>query len=104
MKKIDKEHIEHPAKGVVGMTDFLLEHNFKVGLRRVQRLMRLMGIQAVYRKRSLSTLGTAKYIKPYLLIGLKARARRYDRPYNRNPISPDCSSFAFLTFSAVALI
>ena len=35
MKKIDKEHIEHPAKGVVGMTDFLLENNFKVGLRRV---------------------------------------------------------------------
>ena len=62
MKKIDKEHIEHPAKGVVGMTDFLLENNFKVGLRRVRRLMRLMGIQAVYRKRSLSTLGAAKYI------------------------------------------
>ena len=35
IKKIDKEHIEHPAKGVVGMTDFLLENNFKVGLRRV---------------------------------------------------------------------
>lgn len=49
MKKIDKEHIEHPAKGVVDMTDFLLENNFKVGLRRVRRLMRLMGIQAVYR-------------------------------------------------------
>ena len=71
MKKIDKEHIEHPGKGVVGMTDFLLENNIKVGLRRVRRLMRLMGIQAVYRKRSLSTLGTAKYIKPYLLRGLK---------------------------------
>ena len=67
MKKIDKEHIEHPAKGVVGMTDFLLENNIKVGLRRVRRLMRLMGIQAVYRKRSLSTLGAAKYIKTYLL-------------------------------------
>ena len=39
MKKIDKEHIEHPAKGVVGMTDFLLENNFRVGLRRVRRLM-----------------------------------------------------------------
>ncbi len=48
MKKIDKEHIEHPAKGVVGMTDFLLENNFIVGLRKVRRLMRLMGIQAVY--------------------------------------------------------
>ena len=43
MKKIDKEHIEHPAKGVVGMTDFLLENNFRVGLRRLRRLMRQMG-------------------------------------------------------------
>ena len=34
MKKIDKEHIEHTAQGVVGMTDFLLENKFKVGLRR----------------------------------------------------------------------
>ena len=32
MKKIDKEHIEHPGKGVVGMTDFLLENNIKVAL------------------------------------------------------------------------
>ena len=75
MKKIDKEHIEHPAKGIVGMTDFLLENNFKVGLRKVGRLMRLMGIQAVYKKRSLSTLGAAKYIKPYLLRGLKVDHR-----------------------------
>ena len=79
-KKIDKEHIEHPAKGVVGMTDFLLENNFRVGLRRVRRLMRLMGIQAVYRKRSLSTLGTAKYIKPYLLRGLKVDHRNHVEP------------------------
>jgi len=71
MKKIDKEHLEHPAKGVVGMTDFLLEDGFKVGLRRVRRLVRLMGIQAVYRKRSLSTLGQAVYIKKYLLRGLE---------------------------------
>ena len=34
-----------------------------------------MGIQAVYRKRSLSTFGTAKYIKPYLLRGLKVAHR-----------------------------
>ena len=75
MKKIDKEHIEHPAKGVVGMTDFLLENDFKVGLRRVRRLMRLMGIEAVYRKKSLSTLGQAVYIKPYLLRHLNINHR-----------------------------
>lgn len=28
MKKIDKEHLEHSAKGVTGMTDFLREEGF----------------------------------------------------------------------------
>lgn len=75
MKKIDKEHTEHPAKGVIGMTDFLLENGFKVGLRRVRRLMRKMGIDAVYRKKSLSKLGQAVYIRPYLLRGLNINHR-----------------------------
>lgn len=63
MESIDKEHLEHPAKGVVGMTDFLLERGKKVGQRRVRRLMRLMGIQAVYRKKSLSVLGQGQIYK-----------------------------------------
>lgn len=47
MQKIDVEHLDHPAKGVVGMTDFLLEEGYKVGLRKVRRMMRLMGIMPV---------------------------------------------------------
>jgi len=50
MRMIDEEHLVHPAKGVIGMTDYLLENEIKVGLRRVRRLMRLMGIEAVYRR------------------------------------------------------
>ena len=30
MQRIDKEHLKHPAKGVVGMTDYLLEDGIKV--------------------------------------------------------------------------
>lgn len=71
MKKIDKEHNEHPAKGVIGMTDFMLENGLKVGLRRIRRLMRKMGIDEVYRRKALSTLGQTVYIRPYLLRGLK---------------------------------
>ena len=47
MQKIDAEHLDHPAKGVVGMTDFLFEEGYKVGLRKVRRMMRLMGIMPV---------------------------------------------------------
>ena len=71
MQKIDLEHIEYPAKGVVGMTDFLLGEGYKVGLSKVRRMMRLMGIMSVLHRKHLSKLGSASYIKPYLLRGLE---------------------------------
>lgn len=76
MQKIDAEHLDHPAKGVVGMTDFLLEEGYKVGLRKVRRMMRLMGIMPVCHRKHLSELGSASYIKPYLLRGLDVDAIR----------------------------
>ena len=39
MRKMDEEHIGHPEKGVIQMTDFLLDEGYKVGQRRVRRLM-----------------------------------------------------------------
>ena len=56
MQKIDVEHLDHPAKGVVGMTDFLLEEGYKVGLRKVRRMMCLMGIMPVCHRKHLSKL------------------------------------------------
>ena len=76
MQKIDAEHLNHPAKGVVGMTDFLLEEGYKVGLRKVRRMMRLMGIMPVCHRKHLSKLGSASYIKPYLLRGLDIDHRK----------------------------
>ena len=49
MQKIDAEHLDHPAKGVVCMTDFLLEEGYKVGLRKVRRMMRLMPVPSTLR-------------------------------------------------------
>jgi len=37
----------------------------------VRRLLCKMGIMAIYPKRNLSKLGHAKYIRPYLIRGLK---------------------------------
>lgn len=71
MEGIDREHIEHSAKGVVGMTDFFLKMAIRLGRDACARLMRLTGIEAVYKTKSLSTLGKAVYIKPYLLRGLE---------------------------------
>lgn len=72
---MDKEHLEHPNKGVMQMRDFLLGLNIFIGPKRVRRLMRKMGLEAIYAKPSLSKLGRAKYIHKYLLRNLKITRR-----------------------------
>lgn len=54
MQKIDAVHLDHLAKGVVGMTDFLLEEGYKVGVRKVRRMMHLMGIMPVCHRKHLA--------------------------------------------------
>lgn len=67
MGKMDEEFIEYPTKGVESMVDFLCLLGFQVGPKRVRRLLRKMGIMAIYPKRNLSKLGLAKYIHSYKL-------------------------------------
>ncbi|NQU79927.1 MAG: IS3 family transposase [Bacteroidetes bacterium] len=67
--------MKHPTKGVLRVQDFLLSLGFIVNHKRIRRLIRLMGLMAIYPKKNLSKLGLKKYIHPYLLKGLKT-----DRP------------------------
>jgi putative transposase len=71
MRKMDEHCLDHPTHGVLQMQDFLFLCGFMVNHKRVRRLLRLMGISALYPKRNLSKLGLAKYRRPYLLRGLK---------------------------------
>jgi len=71
MRLMDEEYMEHPTKGVLGMVDFLRALGILTGPKRVRRLLRKMGIMAIYPKRNLSKLGLAKYIQPYRLRGLE---------------------------------
>ncbi len=70
MRLMDEHHLDHPTHGVLQMQDYLFMCSFIVNTKRVRRLLRLMGIMALYPKRNLSKLGLAKYIRPYLLKGL----------------------------------
>ncbi|MGD2035615.1 MAG: IS3 family transposase [Bacteroidales bacterium] len=70
MRLMDEHYLKHPTEGVLRMQDFLLSLGFVVNHKRVRRLLRLMGLMAVYPKRNLSKLGLKKYIHPYLLKGL----------------------------------
>ena len=75
MRLMDEHYLKHPTEGVLRMQDFLLALGFFVNHKRVRRLLRLMGLMAIYPKRNLSKLGAKKYIHPYLLKNLKI-----DRP------------------------
>jgi len=71
MRLMDEEHLEHPTHGVLQMQDFLLSTGINVNHKRVRRLLRKMGIMAIFPKRNLSKLGHAKHIRPYLLRDLE---------------------------------
>jgi putative transposase len=77
MRLMDEHYLDHPTHGVLQMQDFLLIVGFCVNHKRVRRLLRLMGLMAIYPKRNLSKLGHAKYVRPYLLRGMEiARANQ----------------------------
>jgi len=71
MRLMDEEYLRHPTHGVLQVQDFLKTKDIVANHKRIRRLLRLMGIMANYPKRNLSKLGHAKYIRPYLLKGLK---------------------------------
>ena len=68
---IDKHLMEHPAEGVLSMVNLLHQQGYQTNPKRIRRLFRMMGRQAIYRRKNLTKLGQAAYIKPYLLRGLK---------------------------------
>ena len=67
MALIDREYTAHPFRGSRGMTAWLKREGHEVNRKRVQRLMRLMGIEAVYPKPHLSVGGAGHRVYPYLL-------------------------------------
>ena len=70
MRQMDQWMLDDPTSGVITMVDFFKDKEIVVNHKRIRRLMRLMGLMAIYPKKHLSQLGEAKYIHPYLLRGL----------------------------------
>ena len=71
MKLIDRLYMAIPFYGARKIADCLKRQGHIVNRKRVQRLMRLMGIRAIYRKPRTSKPGKGHKIYPYLLRGLK---------------------------------
>ena len=75
MEMIDKQYLKTPFYGSRKMVIYLTSEGYFVNRKRVQRLMKLMNIQAVYPKPNLSKNRQEHKIYPYLLKGVKI-----DRP------------------------
>ena len=71
MRLMDQYYLNHPTYGVLQMQDYLRSKGLMVNHKRVRRLLRKMGIMAIYPKKNLSKMVNAKYVRPYLLKGLK---------------------------------
>jgi len=70
MRQLDELHLEHPVYGSRRLTVLLRRSGCRVNRKRVVRLLRLMGIEAIYPRRHLSQPGEGHEIFPYLLDGL----------------------------------
>ena len=70
MRLIDELHLKWPFYGARKLSVVLARVGRKVGRARVTRLMRLMGIEAIYRKPNLSRRHPQHKIYPYLLRNL----------------------------------
>jgi len=71
MRRIDELHLERPFAGARMLRDFLAREGVEVGRRHVSTLMKLMGIEAIYRRRNTSKPAPGHKIYPYLLRGAK---------------------------------
>lgn len=71
MLVIDELYTKMPFYGVLRMTAELKRKGYKVNKKRVRRLMRLMGLEAVYPKPNLSKASSEHKKYPYLLKDLE---------------------------------
>ncbi len=66
-KVIDDLFIKHPFKGSRTITEDLRRFGFKIGRHKVRRLMREMGLQAIYPKKRFTAKNQEHKVYPYLL-------------------------------------
>ena len=70
MRLIDEEYTRHPFYGSRKMKKYLGILGYKVGRKRVQRLMRLMGLASIAPRKRTTVPGDGHKIYPYLLRNL----------------------------------
>lgn len=67
MKYIDRLYLKYPTFGTRRMTTWLRREGYIVGRKRVRRLMRIMGLRAIYPRQRTTIANMAHKKYPYLL-------------------------------------
>jgi putative transposase len=70
MRLLDEQYLHRPYYGSRRMQLWLCQQGHRVNRKRVQRLMGLMGLEAVYPRPKTTTPGQGHQVYPYLLRGL----------------------------------
>ena len=70
MRRIDELHLDYPFAGSRMLRDLLRGKGVETGRQRVARMMKRMGIEALYRRPNTSKPAPGHKIYPYLLRGL----------------------------------
>lgn len=71
MRLMDEEHLRRPYRGSRQMVDFLRDEGIVANRKKVQRLMRKMGIEGISPKRRTTLRAAGHQVYPYLLRNLE---------------------------------
>jgi putative transposase len=72
MRRLDEWHLADPVYGSRRLRVLLQREGRAINRKRVVRLLQVMGVEALYPKRSLSRPAAGHQIDPYLLKGLES--------------------------------
>lgn len=96
MNEIDRIYTSRPFYGSPRITAELRRQGYRVNHKRIERLMRIMGLQAIFPGRNLSRPDKGNKIYPYLLKGLDIT--RCDQVWSSDiTYIPLYSGFAYMT-------
>ena len=71
MRLMDEEHLKRPHRGSRQMVDFFADRRIVVNRKKIQRLMRHMGIEGISPKRRTTLRAEGHQVYPYLLRNLE---------------------------------
>jgi len=95
MRRIDEIYMECPMYGSPRITAQMLREGWPVGHKRIERLMRVMGIAAIYPRKKMSVPDPEHKIYPYRLRGVKIE--RVDQVWSTDiTYIPTAKGFVFL--------